>query len=305
VVGSRSGLARRNLSGWRKAWPDQATSAATSITSGSTSVSCTGPLSLLNRFSAVSVISVGPRMPGLRRAKMAGQFAGDAGGECRGPADDPQPPFHGQSGNDRLRLGQRTDDRPADNVGNVYVLHLQPRPDAWFVGLGATLDHESFDSGRGHVLEPGLCQFPVSSGGGEVQRRCPVPGQFLKQRRRPVNGKPLVSCPATASTSKAANAAGNSWTSAGKAAFDVTMRRCSASKSSRFPFQMTASPSITQPGGICAAAASTRSGKTRSSLPCRDHNVTPSAATTRIARKPSHLGSKNAPPGSAFGRGCS
>lgn len=46
-------------SGWRNDFPVHATSAATSITTGSTSVRWTRPLSLLNLFSEVSLISSG------------------------------------------------------------------------------------------------------------------------------------------------------------------------------------------------------------------------------------------------------
>lgn len=64
AAGSSSGLARTKDRGCRNDLPDQATSAATSTTSGSIRVRCTGPLSLLNLFSEVSLISSGQGCPG-------------------------------------------------------------------------------------------------------------------------------------------------------------------------------------------------------------------------------------------------
>lgn len=63
-AGSSSGLAGTKERGCRNDLPDQATSAATSTTSGSISVRCTGPLFLLNLFSEVSLISSGQGCPG-------------------------------------------------------------------------------------------------------------------------------------------------------------------------------------------------------------------------------------------------
>lgn len=62
--GSSSGLTRFQVMGCRKDVPDQATSADTSTTTGSTSVSRTGPLSLLNLFREDSLISSGHGCPG-------------------------------------------------------------------------------------------------------------------------------------------------------------------------------------------------------------------------------------------------
>jgi hypothetical protein len=82
------------------------------------------------------------------------------------------------------------------------------------------------------------------------------------------------------------------------------MRCCSASKSNRSRFQMTASPSRTTPGGNCSARAAAASGRIRvSSLPCLDHSVTLPQSLKAVVRKPSHLGSAHRPPGSALGPG--
>lgn len=63
-AGSSSGLTRFQVRGGRKDVSDQATSADTSTTTGSTSVSRTGPLSLLNLFREDSLIFSGQGCPG-------------------------------------------------------------------------------------------------------------------------------------------------------------------------------------------------------------------------------------------------
>jgi hypothetical protein len=47
------------------------------------------------------------------------------------------------------------------------------------------IEHQAFDSCGGKIPQPGLRQFHVRGGGGEVQRRGPVPAQFLEQLTAP------------------------------------------------------------------------------------------------------------------------
>jgi hypothetical protein len=67
-----------------------------------------GPLSSLNLFSEVSLISSGHGYPGCDGRELAAQLTPYRGGENGGPADNAQPPVHRQGRDDRLRLYQRT-----------------------------------------------------------------------------------------------------------------------------------------------------------------------------------------------------